>query len=252
MTTEQCTDDQNRATWRAIKAKLATMRDAERRRLARALHDDGIQKLIGLQLYLTHLRKSVASPTTTSGEVELVGLEEIGTEIATVVRLLRAILSDLRPPGLEAFGLRQALESFIEQCRQAWIPPAPSIQLVVSAELPVIPMSVAQVAMRVVQEALANVRRHAGATHVEVRLSGTPTHITVTIQDDGKGFQPPRHVTAFARAGHFGLLGIIEQVEGIGGIVEILSQPGRGTEVRTVMTLPPEAEGVNPRDMPLA
>lgn len=231
---------ENRAALRTIKAKLTNIRDEERRRLARDLHDDVIQKLIGLQFYLTHLRKQLAPPTTEPAKVHLAGLVEIGDEIATVVRILRAILSDLRPPGLEAFGLKEALETYIGQCRQAWLPPVPQINLQVPAELPVVPMSVAQVVMRVAQEGLSNVRRHADANTVKVALSVTTTHVTLTIQDDGKGFQLPHHITIFATAGHFGLLGIMEQVEGIGGFLEIRSESGQGTLIRAVMTLPPD------------
>jgi signal transduction histidine kinase len=90
---------------------------------------------------------------------------------------------------------------------------------------------------RVVQEALTNCGRHAQARHVRVALHGGPAQLTLTIQDDGAGFD----VAAGRAAGGLGLVGIDERVRALSGALEILSQPRKGTLLRAVLPLPPEA-----------
>jgi signal transduction histidine kinase len=85
---------------------------------------------------------------------------------------------------------------------------------------------------RVVQEALSNVARHAGASVVRVRLAVAPDLLTLTIQDDGRGFLVPAHLGQLTAEGHFGLTGIQERVDLIGGSLEVTSAPGQGTTLR--------------------
>jgi signal transduction histidine kinase len=88
--------------------------------------------------------------------------------------------------------------------------------------------------VRIVQEALANVRKHAGTDHASVRLQAKEQSVRVTIEDDGRGLQP--EADAGSKQGHFGLEIMRERAESLGGKLAVESTPGHGT--RIVATLP--------------
>ncbi len=227
----------HRAELRAIKSRLTATRDIERRRIAQDLHDDVIQQLVGLQFQLVHFRNLMLTPTDRHLEDVQLGMSRMGSDMGAIVRLVRVILSDLRPPGLEAFGLKRALESYKEQAGAMWDKPAPRIDLRLPAEDIEVPIPVATVLLRVAQEAMRNVRRHADAHVIGVRLTYSGEEVTLQVQDDGQGFECPERLSDLAHAGHFGLLGIAEQVESVGGVLQLASQPGHGSTVEVSIPL---------------
>jgi signal transduction histidine kinase len=93
--------------------------------------------------------------------------------------------------------------------------------------------------VRIIQEALANIRKHAEVTRGVVRFDVDGDHCYVTIRDDGRGFEPGRNLKEGSR--HFGLRGMRERAEGIGGKLEIDTAPGRGTKV--IVRLPLQGNG---------
>jgi PAS domain S-box-containing protein len=220
---------EHRADMRTIKARLSATRDIERRRMAQDMHDGVIQQLVGINFLLVHYRNLTDDPTPSHLAEVQAGLRQIGSDIGTIVRFLRGVINDLRPPGLEAMGLKKTLEGYILKMQQTWQPPAPQIQLVLPDEEIDLLMPVAMVLMRVVQEALRNVYHHAGAQQVTVRVVQSATGITVEVEDTGKGFESPPRLTDLAYEGHFGLLGLAEQVESVGGLFQIVSTPNQGT-----------------------
>lgn len=195
---------------------LREMRRAERRRIARDLHDIVLQDLSGAlqSLRLLHLR----SRNTGTG-VDLV------EEIAALGRAssgLRSAVYDLRHEKERPFV--EAVESLVELNRQTT--PDREVRLVVAKEFPSELSGGESVQLlRVLQEALTNARRHSGARTVEVRLGTEDGAILLEVADDGRGF-----ASASVRAG-VGLSAMRERVEGVGGTLAIYSRPGGGTKV---------------------
>ena len=98
--------------------------------------------------------------------------------------------------------------------------------------LPPLPGDTAVNLYRVAQEALANVAKHAGAQQVSICLANEGTELRLTIADDGRGFNPPGEIGELTASGHFGLVGLRERVNLIGGKLSLDSAPGRGTRIR--------------------
>jgi PAS domain S-box-containing protein len=195
---------------------LREIRRAERRRIARDLHDIVLQDLSGAlqSLRLMHLQ------FRNSGAV--VDLTEELEALARASSGLRSAVYDLRHEKERPF--LKSVESLVELNRQAT--PEREVRLVVEDEFPRGLSGEESVELlRVLQEALTNARRHSGAGNVEVRLGTQDGGILVEISDDGKGFD-----LASVRAG-VGLSAMRERIEGLGGTFAIHGRPGEGTRV---------------------
>ena len=202
----------------------------ERRRVARDLHDVVLQDLSGAlqSLRLTHLRAKGSGTDLDLGEE----LEALGRATSG----LRTAMYDLRHEKERPFV--KSVESLVELNRQ--LTPGRETALEVERGLPEeLPREVNVELLRVLQEALVNARRHSGARNVRVRLRVEGGALVAGVIDDGKGFD-----TASTRAG-VGISAMRERVEGLGGRIEIESQPGGGTNV--TVTVPLEAGTPAPR-----
>jgi PAS domain S-box-containing protein len=195
---------------------LSEMRRAERRRIARDLHDIVLQDLSGAlqSLRLTNLRsKSSGLGLDIEEELEALGRATSG---------LRSAIYDLRQEKEQPFV--ESVESLVELNRQ--LTPEREIVLVIEEEFPkVLPAEVSVEVLRVLQEALTNARRHSGARNVEVWLRMEGEAMLAGVIDDGRGFDP-----ASTRAG-VGLSAMGERVEALGGKIEVRSRPSEGTKV---------------------
>jgi PAS domain S-box-containing protein len=238
-------DYQYRAEVRAIKARLTAARELDRQRVAQALHDEVIQQLVALQFQTVNLRNLTKDPTPPHLTDIQTGLSQMGSDMGTMVRLVRGVIHDMRPPGLAAFGLKEALDTLIAQSRHTWQVPAPKIELRVPDDAIDLPMPVATVLLRTVQEATRNIRHHANALIVIVLLTMTEAEVSVMVQDNGKGFDCPSRLSDFAHQGHFGLLGLSEQIESVGGALQLTSQPGKGTRLRVTIPLRENQEALH-------
>jgi signal transduction histidine kinase len=195
---------------------LSETRRAERRRIARDLHDIVLQDLSGTlqSLRLTHLRAK-------NSGLEL-DLEEELEALWRASSGLRSAIHDLRREKERPFV--KAVESLAQQNRQ--LTSERKIGLVVEEGFPEeLPGEVSVELLRVLQEALTNARRHSGASNVEVRLRTEGEALVAGVIDDGRGFD-----RASVRAG-VGLSAMRERVEGLGGEIAIRSRPGEGTSV---------------------
>jgi len=196
---------------------LSEMRRAERRRIARDLHDIVLQDLSGAlqSLRLTHLRaKDLGVGLDLEEELEALGRASSG---------LRGAIYDLRREKERPFV--ESVESLVELNRQATH--KCNIRLVVEEVFPVGLSGEASIELlRVVQEALTNVRRHSKARNAEVKLrTDDEAVVVIEVADDGRGFD-----AVSTRAG-VGLSAMRERVEGLGGGIEVSSRPGEGTMV---------------------
>ncbi len=195
---------------------LSEMRRAERRRIARDLHDIVLQDLAGAlqSLRLTHLRaKGSETNLTLEEELEALGRATSG---------LRSAIYDLRRK--DDLPLVKSVESLVELSGQ--LAPGCTISLVVEEDFPEELAGELSVQLsRILQEALTNARRHSGARSIEVRLRTEEGAVLAAVIDDGRGVDP-----ASPRAG-VGLSTMRERVEALGGEIEVKSQLGEGTKV---------------------
>jgi two-component system, NarL family, sensor histidine kinase UhpB len=196
---------------------LREIREAERRRIARELHDVVLQDL-------TYALQSMQVMRRMPGGVDRVG--ETGRQIEALKRAvggLRDAIYDLRLESARERPLVRAVESIVELNRQ--ISDGCEFDLIVDEGFPATISGTAGIeVVRVVQEALANVRRHSGARRAAVTLGMVNGDVLVEIEDDGRGFGPE---TSYG----MGLTGMRERVLVLGGKLEVEGREGKGTRV---------------------
>jgi PAS domain S-box-containing protein len=196
-----------------LEESLREIREAERRRIARDLHDVVLQDLAGA------LQGMQAAQVESAGS----GLDQEITALRRAVGSLRIAIYDLRLEKDQPFV--RAVESLVELNRQ--LTPERAITLTVADGFPPeLPGAADVELLRVLQEALVNARRHSDARCVEVTLSVDRREVRAEVADDGLGFDP-----SSVRKG-VGLAGMRERASALGGRLEIESGPGEGTSVR--------------------
>ncbi len=198
--------------------RLVLAREEERRRLRRDLHDGLGSALAGLTLYAGNARGALRDDP----DAAQAWLGQLEDGIRAVVKDIRRLAYDLRPPALDELGLVGALGQHAEGM-------ATPTRMTAPDDLPPLPAAVEVAAYRIVAEAMLNVDRHADATRCDVRLA-IGDALTVEICDDGRGL-PARLQTGV------GLLSIKERAAELGGGCEIESAPGGGTLLRAVLPL---------------
>jgi len=140
---------------------------------------------------------------------------------------IRSLAQDLRPPALDTLGLNSTLEGF---CRGF----ATCTQLSIDyrgLELPMLPEAATICLYRFLQEALTNVAKHACASQVNVALHCDADEVTLSVEDDGRGFDGQSELSVSGWPMGIGLLGMQERLESLGGGLEIDSQPGLGARL---------------------
>ena len=203
-----------------LSSQVLTAHEAERKRIARELHDDTGQALTSILVRLRLLERTAKDEAVRNNVAEL--RELTGNALDSV----RRMAVDLRPAALDDLGLVPALHSYADKYSNSW-----PISVTFSAEglKRRLPANVELVLYRIVQEALTNVAKHSGARSVEVKLRRRSNIVTVTVTDDGQGFDL-REVKRTEGAG-LGLFGMRERLGLVGGTVAIESTPGKGTTV---------------------
>ena len=202
---------------RRSRERLVDAQDDERRRLERDIHDGAQQHLVALAVNL-RLATTLAGRSPERADALLAAQEDAATEaVATLVRLSRGIY----PPLLEEEGVGAALRSVIAGSGREIT--------VVEHAVGRYPVTVEAAAYFSCLEALQNAAKHAGATTIGVTLTGTPSGLELTVEDDGAGFDPASTPTGS------GLANIRDRVESVGGTVRTESAPGLGTRVCAVL-----------------
>jgi signal transduction histidine kinase len=197
---------------------------AERDRIARELHDSIAQVLGVIHLRLRGLQPEVADAPGNGVATEISDLAEIADEAYKDVR--EAILG-LRETVGQPEGLEGALREYLRKySRQTGI--EATLHCDGDARRALSPRSEVQL-LRVVQEALTNVRKHAEARHVIVSLATANSFVTLAVTDDGAGFDPGRLEESLDHG--FGLASMRERVEQIGGALAVHTAPGKGTRI---------------------
>ena len=200
--------------------QLVRGREEERERLARELHDQAVQSLVGFKFHLAE--KAPDAPSALQAEIDGV----IGT--------LRDLCTDLRPPALGRLGLAATLRSYVDDfSARTGLP----IELHVDGGERRLPPEIELALFRVAQEALTNAWKHAQAPRVKMDLSFGEEMIRLTVGDRGRGFVMPERVGVLVEANHFGLMGMHERLELVGGALRVTSEPGQGTIVAAQVPL---------------
>lgn len=191
--------------------------DAERRRIARDLHDSVVQDLAGTAFAVT----AVARQPDTDPAARAT-LDEAGTALRGSLKALRSLLAEIHPPDLNAEGLAAALADLIASASVAGIQASVSVT---GAET--ISNERAALVWRVAQEAVRNATRHSQASTLAVTVRGDGKSLVLEVVDDGIGFEPrgPRD------AERYGLRGLRSLVVDSGGTLDVRSSPGDGTTV---------------------
>jgi len=193
--------------------------DAERQRMARALHDSVTQSLYSMTLFAEGWR-TLAEQGRLSDPIDCFRqLEDIGQQALKEMRLL---LHQLRPPILAEVGLVGALQHRLDAVEQR-VGIETSLQ--VKGEFHALPFEVEDQLFHIAQEALNNALRHANASESVVCLQTQGNHIVLSVQDNGDGFDPDTVVPGM------GIKNIRERAQAIGGQISIASRPDQGTTV---------------------
>lgn len=229
------TEEEHRAReQRAYAARLVTVQEDERRRLAQDLHDDPLQTLTYLVRMLEHLTDDSRLPPDLAALVRRDG--ELAAE---VVDVLRTVIHGLRPPVLDDFGAVAALRQLVDEVRARHGVP---IRMRVSGDQVRLSALCELTIYRVAQEALSNVVRHAQATNARVDLH-FGDQIVLTVTDDGAGIPAPSTASA-SLGGSLGLIGMRERVNLVGGSLQVQALSPHGTLVRASLKwAPPEPPG---------
>jgi PAS domain S-box-containing protein len=213
---------------------LGASRELERLRLARELHDGPVQDLLAISYQLAGNGRPLAGDQDTDGTN--LAPEYLRNEVLAVVRQLRGMIGELRPPGLQELGLETALEGYLASLQRQDGQVLPAMSLDVDGVPTHLPESIGLALFRIVQETTRNAVRHAGARALSIVLHREGGEVVLEVEDDGCGFVMPARLSDFARAGHFGLVGLAEQVNQANGAFTIESSRGAGT--RVVVRLP--------------
>ncbi len=197
--------------------------EEERQRIARELHDDTAQRLATLIL---RIRRLAHEP---NAEVRGELLEQIRAEIVDAAEAVKRMSRGLRPPEIEELGLVLAITAHVRSLREG---ASFAVATDLGAVDPFLSVTAKLVLYRIIQEALSNARRHAGAAEVAVRLFRKGSTVVAEVVDNGRGFLSSRAVEA---GGGLGLVGMRERASMIGGRLTIDSAPGVGTTVRVAV-----------------
>jgi signal transduction histidine kinase len=208
----------------------AESRAWERKQLAQEIHDGPMQELSSVIL-LMELYKRIRKDDAERADTELARAKE---QALDCLQELRHFAYDLRLTDLEKLSLLDELRRYtVEFQKRTGI----SVSLVVDGLRKDIPVGVKKNLYRIAQEALTNVRRHAKASEVEIRLHTTEDQLELSVTDNGRGFKLPDALERAQSEKRFGLLGMQERAYLMGGAMETETEPGRGTTLRIILPL---------------
>jgi PAS domain S-box-containing protein len=202
---------------RDFAARLEAVREEERTRVAREIHDELGQALTGLKLDLSWLYKK-----STNGNRKK--MKAMIAQVDETIDRVRTISSQLRPPILDDLGLVAAIDWQVREFRKRTGIKAEVVSNVDELDLSA---EVSAAIFRVVQEALTNVTRHAKASRIRVTVDLTERSLRIAVEDNGRGMTQNQEASLKS----LGILGMRERISRIGGALQILSGPGKGTRL---------------------
>ncbi len=230
----------SRRRLQVLSQRLVHVQEEERHALARELHDRVGQSLIALNLNLTIIQGELSKGYTEALATRLADSIELVTE---VIRLVRDVMSNLRPTNLDDYGLESALHNYLQEFEARYGFP---VQFEKQAPpLPRLDHNIEITLLRISQEALTNIARHAQASHASLSLRLDEKQVYLTIEDNGTGMVSPEGAK---RSRSHGLKIMQERAEALEGILEIRSALGRGTKIEAMIPLTPRDPEVNSQE----
>ncbi|MGI5880054.1 MAG: sensor histidine kinase [Syntrophomonadaceae bacterium] len=205
--------------------------EAERRKISREIHDGPAQSLASMIIRLDLLGRDIPGQKMSLAE-QIADLKKIAAESLTDIR---RIMFDLKPALFHDKGLSSALRDYFNDYEAKY---NFDIDLIVLGEERQYDLSLEIALFRLVQEAITNVRKHAGVNKAMVKMEDTGEGLTIVVKDNGAGFDTGK---ISDQAEHYGIMGMRERVQLIGGRIEIISAPNSGTQV--IIFIPLEGDG---------
>lgn len=231
----------NQARLNALNQVVAAQ-EAERQRIARELHDATGQSLTAIALGLRGIETRVEN--CDSPPVGLLQqVRDLRSFSTNALGELRQIIADLRPSILDDMGLAAALKWYVQSYQDRRSLPT---EFVVEGTQARLPAEYETVLFRITQEALTNIAKYARASRVVVTLRFAAQQVSLTVEDNGRGFDPESVLQRYGRSAGWGLLGMRERASLIGGQVAIDSAPGQGTRIH--VTVPTSMELIHDQD----
>jgi len=203
-------------------AQVVLAQEEERNRISIDLHDSVAQWLVAASYGAQTFRQALSKDESEKSRSELAEME---STIIKSLKELRRVVVGLRPPALDELGLTHALQQSLEDLKADGL----NCRFSAAGELNRLPSSMEIAVYRVVQEALTNIRKHANATRVNLRLQFQEDRLLVEIHDNGRGFNLSQTINSAISVGHLGLLGMKQRAEMLGGDIKITTNEGRGT-----------------------
>jgi PAS domain S-box-containing protein len=208
-------------------SQINQAQEEERKRIARELHDDTIQEIVALSRQLDNLIDKRIGPEEERRENRRL-IEDAQRKVDTILKGIRRFTRDLRPSILDDLGLVPALEWLTTDISEQFKIP---IKISIRGKEQHIASDAALVMFRIAQESLRNACRHSGATHIQVELKYASQKVTLSITDNGQGFNPPEDTSNLIRRGKLGVAGMYERAQLIGANLSIKSNKNKGTSV---------------------
>jgi signal transduction histidine kinase len=205
--------------------------ERERRNIARELHDEAGQALTAISWGLA----AVEETETDHPEEAKTRIAELRKLTERVMTEIRELIGRLRPAMLDELGLVATLISYADECSTRFSFPVTAEVVGARRRLP---SEIEVTLYRIAQEAITNVAKHAQASQASIMLTFENGMVTLTVEDDGTGMDVPAAREAAARGEGWGLAGIHERVELVGGQLEIASTPEVGTRLTTIVPIP--------------
>ena len=204
--------------------EITRAQEEERKRIARELHDDTAQALYALNRQVDNfVRSGVNKP-----EDNAAFFRDLNSQVLGILDGVRRFGQDLRPPMLDDLGLLATLRWLVSELKEQY-----GIETdlrIVGVERRFAP-EIELLLFRVVQEAMNNIGRHSQARKAEVSIEFGDDRTSVSITDNGVGFQPPESLGDLSRVGKLGFIGMQERVRLLGGSLTVQSDMGKGTTV---------------------
>jgi PAS domain S-box-containing protein len=216
----------SREQLRALAAHMERVREEERTRIAREVHDELGQMITGLRMDVSWIERRL--PGVADGGVRAAFEKKVGTMydlLDHLVKAVRKISAELRPGALDDLGLVPAMEW---QAREWQARTGIACDVTSKLDSTAISPAHATALFRIFQETLTNVARHAQATKVRAELNASAGAVTLLIEDNGRGITEAEQ----RQTKSFGLLGMRERAELLGGTCRISGRPGEGTQVQ--------------------
>lgn len=217
--------------FRRLSARIQSLREEERTRLSREVHDELGQQLTGIKMQLRLIENRIAERDDRSLNPLIDALVEAEETVDDTLHSVRRISNGLRPMALDHLGLASALRDEAQEfSRKTGIKCA----IAITGTEKRLPSDVETVVFRIFQESLTNIARHAKASEVDAECVFNDHNLVLRVRDDGVGID----FSQLSKRGSLGLKGMRERATGVGGVIAINALPQQGTEVVLTISLP--------------